>query len=198
MACHNYYVSDWKSGHLEEPIHSEFHPSQKESFWLWCKCETSELSVTYSLMALMRLEISFYAANIRGENSLLLFILSKRLGWISANFPLRFESPRDLCCLQPWQHSVYQLCRCVWDHLRTLLLVVIVAKVSNYSIKKSRSSTSRASTQLKYWNAKGYQWAFPALPRSGRPQKLSMEANSAYVGTVHNKYWQKMPEFTQK
>ena len=33
-------------------------------------------------MALMRLEISFYAANIRGENSLLLFILSKRFGWI--------------------------------------------------------------------------------------------------------------------
>ena len=86
---------------------------------------------------------------------------SKRFGWICGlvllylkfpwNFPLWFESPRDLCCLQPWQHSVYQLCWCVWDHLRTLLLVVIVAKVSNYSTKKSRSSTSKASTQLKYW-----------------------------------------------
>ena len=68
--------------------------------------ERLELSVTYSLMALMRLEISsknsFYAANIRGDNSLQLFILSKRFGWICGsvllyvklpwNFPLRFES----------------------------------------------------------------------------------------------------------
>ena len=42
--------------------------------------ERLELSATYSLMALMRLEISsensFYAANIRGDNSLQLFILS--------------------------------------------------------------------------------------------------------------------------
>ena len=57
-------------------------------------------------MALMRLEISsensFYAANIRGDNSLQLFILSKRFGWICGsvllyvklpwNFPQRFES----------------------------------------------------------------------------------------------------------
>ena len=44
----------------------------------------------------------FYAGNIRGDNSLQLFILSKRLGWICGsvllyvkfpwNFPLRFES----------------------------------------------------------------------------------------------------------
>ena len=68
--------------------------------------ERLELSATYSLMALMRLEISsensFYAANIRGDNSLQLFILSKRFGWICGsvllyvklpwNFPLRFES----------------------------------------------------------------------------------------------------------
>ena len=54
----------------------------------------------------MRLEIwsenSFYAANIRGNNSLQFFILSKRFGWICVlillyvklpwNFPLRFES----------------------------------------------------------------------------------------------------------
>ena len=53
-----------------------------------------------------RLEISsensFYAANIRGDNSLQLFILSKRFCWICGsvllyvklpwNFPLRFES----------------------------------------------------------------------------------------------------------
>ena len=68
--------------------------------------ERLELSATYSLMALMRLEISsensFYAANIRGDNSLQFFILSKRFGWICGlvllyvklpwNFPLRFES----------------------------------------------------------------------------------------------------------
>ena len=68
--------------------------------------ERFELSATYSLMALMRQEISsdnsFYAANIRGDNSLQLFILSKRFGWICGwvllyvklpwNFPQRFES----------------------------------------------------------------------------------------------------------
>ena len=123
--------------------------------------ERLKLLVTYSLMVIMWLEIS-------SKNSLQLFILSKRFGWMCGlvllyeklpwNFPLWFETSAR-CCLQPWQHSVYQLCRCVWDHLRTLLMVVIVAKVSNYSTKKSRSSTSRTSTQLKYWkrwNAKGY------------------------------------------
>ena len=138
--------------------------------------EWLELSVTYSLMTLMWLKISsknmFYAASIWGENLLLLFILSwwtKRFCWICGlvllyvkllwNFLLRFESPCDLCCLKPWQHSVCQLFWCIWDQLFTLLLVVIAAKVSNYSTKKSRSSTSKASTQLKYWrrwNAKGY------------------------------------------
>ena len=78
----------------------------------------------------------------------------KRFGWICGsvllyvklpwNFPLRFESPRDLCCLQPWQHSVCQLCQCLWDHLRTLLLVVIVAKVSNYSAKKKNQDPPQA------------------------------------------------------
>ena len=112
MACHNYYVSDWKSGHLEEPIHSEFHPSQKESFWLWCKCETSELSVTYSLMALMRLEISFYAANIRGENSLLLFIAIVHTIWVSAR-PMLFATMATLSisivsmCLGSFTYSTF-------------------------------------------------------------------------------------------
>ena len=44
-----------------------------------------ELSATYSLMALMRLEISgensFYVGNIRDENSLLLFILLEKI-WL--------------------------------------------------------------------------------------------------------------------
>ena len=48
MACHNYYLSGWKLGHLEELIHSEFHPSQKESFWLWSRNETSE--TTWSVL----------------------------------------------------------------------------------------------------------------------------------------------------
>ena len=182
MACHNYYVSDWKSGHLEEPIHSEFHPSQKESFWLWCKCETSELSVTYSLMALMRLEISFYAANIRGENSLLLFILSKRLGWTSANFPLRFESPRDLCCLQPWQHSVYQLCRCVWDHLRTLLLVVIVAKVSNYSIKKIKIFHKQGLHPAEILKREGLPVSFSSTTSIGKTSKAVYGSEQCVCG----------------
>ena len=131
--------------------------------------------------------------------------LSKRFGWICGlvllyvklpwNFPLWFKSLRNLCCLQPWQHSVYQLCWCVWDHLRTLLLVVIVAKVSNYSTKKQKGpSTCKTSTQLKYrkrWNATGFTtriiWKLRLasfvvnLPRLGRPQKLSMEANSVCI-----------------
>ena len=68
--------------------------------------ERLELSATFFLMVLMRLEISsenfFYVANILGDNSLQFFILSKRFGWICGlvllyvklpwNFPLRFES----------------------------------------------------------------------------------------------------------
>ena len=43
MAYHNYYyLSGWNLGHLEEPTHSEFHPSQKESFWRSSRCESSE------------------------------------------------------------------------------------------------------------------------------------------------------------
>ena len=136
--------------------------------------ERLELSATYSLMALMRLEISsensFYAANIRGDNSLQLFILSKRFGWICGsvllyvklpwNFPQRFESsawPMLFATMATLSVSIVSM---RLDHLRTLLLVVIVAKVSNYSTKKQKSpSTSKASTQLKYrkrWNATGY------------------------------------------
>ena len=37
MACHNYSLSDWTLGHPGEPIHSEFYPSQKESFGRWSK-----------------------------------------------------------------------------------------------------------------------------------------------------------------
>ena len=132
----------------------------------------------------------------------------KRFGWICGsvllyvklpwNFPLRFESPRDLCCLQPWQHSVCQLCQCLWDHLRTLLLVVIVAKVSNYSAKKKIKILHKQGLHpaeiLKALKREGLLVSFSSttciirmlhltgsmanLPWSGRPQKLSMEANT--------------------
>ena len=134
---------------------------------------------------------------------------SKRFGWICGlvllyvklpwNFPLRFKSLRDLCCLQPWQHSVYQLCWCVWDHLRTLLLVVIMAKVSNYSTKKNQDPPQQGlhpAEILKALKCKGLLVSFSSttsifrklrltltgsvanLPWSGRPQKLSMEMNN--------------------
>ena len=129
-----------------------------------------------------RLEISFYAANIRGENSLLLFILSKRLGWISANFPLRFESPRDLCCLQPWQHSVYQLCRCVWDHLRTLLLVVIVAKVSNYSIKKIKIFHKQGLHPAEILKREGLPVSFSSTTSIGKTSKAVYGSEQCVCG----------------
>ena len=51
--------------------------------------ERLELSATYSLMLLMRLEISgensLYVGNIRNENSLLLFILLKKI-WLDLWF----------------------------------------------------------------------------------------------------------------
>ena len=127
-------------------------------------------------MELVRPEISsensFYAANIRGENSLLLFILSKRFGWICGlvllyvklpwNFPLRFESfarPMLFATMATLSVSIVSM------HLGSF--TYITGSVAN-------------------------------LPWSGRPQKLSMEANSVYVRTVHNKYWQKTSEFSQK
>ena len=120
--------------------------------------------------------------------------------------------PRDLCCLQPWQHSVYQLCRCVWDHLCTLLLVVIVAKVSNYSTKKKplhkqvlhpaeipkalkRDGLLGFTTRI-IWKLRLTSFVVN-LPRSGRPQ-ICLWKRTVYVETVQNKHWQKMPEFTQK
>ena len=46
MACHNYSLSDWTLGHPGEPIHSEFYPSQKESFGRWSKWERSETTLS--------------------------------------------------------------------------------------------------------------------------------------------------------
>ena len=136
--------------------------------------EQLELLATYSLMALMRLEISsensFYAANIQGDNSLQLFILSKRFGWICGwvllyvklpwNFPQRFESsawPMLFATMATLSVSIVSMRLGSFTYSTFL---VIVAKVSNYSTKKQKSpSTSKASTQLKYrkrWNPTGY------------------------------------------
>ena len=41
-------LSGWKLGHPEELTHSEFHPSQRKSFWLWSRCEISE--TTWSVL----------------------------------------------------------------------------------------------------------------------------------------------------
>ena len=84
--------------------------------------------------------------------------------------------------------------------------------------KKTKILHNKASTQLKYWrhwHAKGYWWAFPVLQASlescvslslvlwqiyldQEDLKSCLWKWTVYVGTVQNKYWQKMPEFTQK
>ena len=47
MMCHN-NLCGRKLGHHEEPIHFEFHSSQRESFWRWSRCETSQ--TTWSVL----------------------------------------------------------------------------------------------------------------------------------------------------
>ena len=46
MAYHNHNLSDWKLGHLEEPIHSEFHPFRREYFSRWSGCGTQEATLS--------------------------------------------------------------------------------------------------------------------------------------------------------
>ena len=191
--------------------------------------ERLELSVTYSLIALMQLEISsenlFYAANIRGNNLLQLFILSKRFGWICGsvllyvklpwNFPLRFES------------SVWPM---LFATMATLSVSIVSMRLGSFTYSTFGSHRGQ-SFKLFYKKTKKplhKQGLHPAeilkalkcdgllgfttriiwklhftsfmvnLPRSGRPQKLSIEANSVCIETVQNKHWQKMPEFTRK
>ena len=166
--------------------------------------ERLELSATYSLMALMRLEISslnsFYAANIRSDNSLQLFILSKRFGWICGsvllyvklpwNFPLRFES------------SAWPM---LFATMATLSVSIVSMRLESFTYSTFGSHRGQ-SFKLFYiknqarpppsWNTESVETGqvtrfyyahhlklrftgFVAnLPRSGRPQKLSMEANS--------------------
>ena len=97
--------------------------------------------------------------------------------------------------MQPWQHRL--LCRCVWDHLCTLLLIVIMAKVSNYSrnrIEILHKQGLHPAEILKALKHEGLLVSFSSitriikklrltgsvanLPRSGRPQKLSTEAKT--------------------
>ena len=171
--------------------------------------EQLELSATYSLMALMRLKISsenlFYAANIWGDNSLQLFILSKRFGWICGsvllyvklpwNFPLRFES------------SVWPM---LFATMATLSVSIVLMRLGSFTYSTFGSHCGQ-SFKLFYKKIKKplhKQGLHPAeipkvlkrdgllgftmhiiwklcltsfmanLPWLGRPQKLSMEANS--------------------
>ena len=170
--------------------------------------ERLELSATYSLMALMRLEISsensFYAANIRGDNSLQFFILSKRFGWICGlvllyvklpwNFPLRFESsarPMLFATMATLSVSIVSM------RLGSFTYSTFGShrdKVSNYSTKKikilhkqglhpaeilkalKRDGLPGFTTRI-IWKLRLTDFV-TKLPRSGRPQKLSIEANS--------------------
>ena len=171
--------------------------------------ERLELLATYSLMALMRLKIksgtSFYVANIQGNNSLQLFILFKRFGWICGsvllyvklpwNFPLRFES------------SAWPM---LFATMATLSVSIVSMRLGSFTYSTFGSHRGQ-SFKLFYKKTKKplhKQGLHPAeipkalkrdgllgftthiiwklrltrfevnLPRLGRPQKLSMEANS--------------------
>ena len=167
--------------------------------------ERLELSVTYSLIALMQLEISsenlFYAANIRGNNLLQLFILSKRFGWICGsvllyvklpwNFPLRFES------------SAWPM---LFATMATLSVSIVSMRLGSFTYstfgklfyKKTKKPLHKQGLHpaeipkaLKRDGLLGFTtriiWKLHLtsfvvnLPRLGRPQKLSMEANSVCI-----------------
>ena len=160
-------------------------------------------------MAVKWLEFSsknlFYAANIRADNSLQLFILSKRFGWICGSvllyvklpwiFPLRFES------------SAWPM---LFATMATLSVSIVLMRLGSFTYATFGSHCGQ-SFKLFYkkikkpLNKQGFQpaeitkvlkrdgllgfttriiWKLRLtsfmvnLPRSGRPQKLSMEANS--------------------
>ena len=91
-------------------------------------------------------------------------------------------SLRATCCLQPWQHSVYQLCRCVWDHLRTLLLVVIVAKVSNYSIKKIKIFHKQGLHPAEILKREGLPVSFSSTTSIGKTSKAVYGSEQCVCG----------------
>ena len=164
---------------------------------------------TNSLMALMRLEISsensFYAANIRGDNSLQLFILSKRFGWICGsvllyvklpwNFPLRFESsawPMLFATMATLSVSIVSMrlgsfTYSTFGSHRGQSFKLFYKKIKK-PLHKQGLHPAEIPKVLKRDRLLGFTtriiWKLrltdfvTTLPRSGRPQKLSMEANS--------------------
>ena len=136
-----------------------------------------------------------------------MFILLKKM-WLNLWFvtalcktPMEFLAmlpvSAHLCGLQPWQHSLYQWCWCIWDHFQTLLLIVIMAKVSSYSRKRMEISLQQGlhpAEILFGLKCEGLQVSFSSitcinkklhltssmanLPQLGRPQKWYMEAKT--------------------
>ena len=161
--------------------------------------ERLELSATYSLMALMRLEISsensFYAANIRGDNSLQLFILSKRFGWICGSVLLYVKLPWNFS--QRFESSAWPM---LFATMATLSVSIVLVRLGSFTYSTPTLKTKKALHKqglhpaeipkaLKRDGLLGFTtriiWKLRLtsfvvnLPRSGRPQKLSMEAKSA-------------------
>ena len=173
--------------------------------------EWLELSATYSLMALMQLEIlsetSLYAANIRGDNSLQLFILSKRFGWICGSVLLYIKLPWNF--LLRFESSAWPTCM-LFATMATLSVSIVSMRLGSFMYSTFGSHRGQ-SFKLFYKKIKKplhKQGLHPAeipkvlkrdrllgfttriiwklcltsfvvnLPRLGRPQKLSMEVNS--------------------
>ena len=95
----------------------------------------------------------FYAANIRGNNLLQLFILSKRFGWICGSVLLYVKLPWNFPPL----------------HKQGLHPAEILKALKCDGLL---GFTTRIIWKLHFTSF------MVNLPRSGRPQKLSMEANS--------------------
>ena len=179
------------------------------NFWGMYCFERLELSATYSLTALMRLEISsenlFYAANIWGDNSLQLFILSKGFGWICGsvllyvklpwNFPLRFESsawPMLFATMATLSVSIVSMrlgsfTYSTFGSHRGQSFKLFYKKIKK-PLHKQGLQPAEIPKALKRDALLGFTtriiWKLHLtsfvvnLPQSGRPQKLSMEANS--------------------
>ena len=171
--------------------------------------ERLELSVTYSLMVLMQLKICsenlFYAANIQGDNSLQLFILSKIFGWICGsvllyvklpwNFPQRFESsvwPMLFATMATLSVSIVSMRLGLFTYSTFSghrgQSFKLFYKKTKKPLHKQGLHPAEIQKALKHDGLLGFTmhiiWKLRLtsfvvnLPRSGRPQKLSMEANS--------------------
>ena len=168
--------------------------------------ERLELSATFFLMLLMRLEFRaknlFYVANIQGDNSLQFFILSKRFGWICGlvllyvkltwNFLPRFESSA-----QPFLFAIMPTLSVsiVSMHLGSFMYSTFGSHhgqsfklfyKKNQDLPQARpppswnteSVETRRVTRHIIWKLRLTNFV-TNFPRLGRPQKdLKMEANS--------------------